>query len=115
MTTALAAKVSTLAERKATEALRRQRASDAVVQSLARYARDNGGRFAIFGSYASGTIRFDSDLDILLDFSADRTAEAWRFVEETCAQHDVSPDIHDARATKTAFVDRVLAQAIILS
>ena len=60
-------------------------------------------------------MRFDSDLDVLVDFPADRTGEAWRFVETIAAKLAVPVDIHDARTTKAAFVERVLGKGIVLS
>ncbi|SMH46265.1 nucleotidyltransferase family protein [Mesorhizobium australicum] len=108
-------RVTTLTERKAAEAARRKRAADDVVRELDEYARKHGGRFVIFGSYATDTMRFDSDLDVLIDFPADRTADAWRFVEDACARLAVPLDVHDARTTKASFVERVHAQGLVLS
>ncbi len=108
-------RVTTLTERKAAEAARRKRAADDVVRELDEYARKHGGRFVIFGSYATDTMRFDSDLDVLIDFPADRTGDAWRFVEDVCARLAVPLDVHDARTTKASFVERVHAQGLVLS
>ena len=76
--------VTTVAERKAAEASRRKRAADRAVRELRRYAREHGGRFIVFGSYITDTMRFDSDLDVLVDFPLDGTGDAWRFVEDVC-------------------------------
>jgi len=106
---------TTLAERKAAEAARRKHAADEAVRELRRYAREHGGRFIVFGSYVTDTMRFDSDVDVLVDFPMDRTADAWRFVEDVCARHAVPLDIHDARTTKAAFVERVCTTGLVLS
>ncbi len=106
--------VTTLTERKASEAARRQRAADAVVEALAAFARGKDGRFTVFGSFVTKTMRFDSDLDILVDFPADRTAEAWDFVEQTCADHQIPADIHDARTMTTRFLDRLRAKGVVV-
>jgi predicted nucleotidyltransferase len=108
-------KVTTLAERKAAEAARRKRSADEVVRELRGYARKHSGRFVVFGSYVTDTMRFDSDLDVLVDFPTDRTADAWRFVEDVCARHGLPLDIHDARTTKPAFVERVSTKGLVLS
>jgi len=108
-------RVTTLSERKAAEAARRKRAADHAVRELDEYARKHGGRFVIFGSYATDTMRFDSDLDVLIDFPADSTGDAWRFVEDVCAKLGVPLDVHDARTTKAGFVDRVHASGLVLS
>ncbi|MBO0904405.1 nucleotidyltransferase family protein [Jiella sonneratiae] len=106
--------VTTIGERRANEAERRRKAADAVVAALARYASRHGGRFVVFGSYVSGTMRFDSDFDVLLDFPKEASAEAWRFVEEACAERDLPVDIHDASTTTVAFVSRVCAAGMIV-
>jgi predicted nucleotidyltransferase len=107
--------VTTLAERKSAEAARRKRAADDAVRELRVYAREHGGRFVVFGSYVTDSMRFDSDLDVLVDFPMDRTADAWRFVEDVCARHAIPLDIHDARTTKAAFVERVRPRGLALS
>jgi predicted nucleotidyltransferase len=106
--------VTTLAERKAAEAARRKRAADRAIREFRRYAREHGGQFVVFGSYVTNTMRFDSDLDVLLDFPMDRTGDAWRFAEDVCARLAVPLDIHDARTTKAAFAERVRATGLVL-
>ncbi|WP_040485141.1 nucleotidyltransferase family protein [Lutibaculum baratangense] len=108
-------RVTTLAERKRNEATRRKLAADAAVRELRRYASEHGGRYVIFGSYAEGTLRFDSDLDVLIDFPAGQTTDAWLFAEDVCARHQVPLDIHDARTTTAAFAERVVSRGLILS
>ena len=107
--------VTTIAERKANEAERRARAADAVVADLAAFVREHEGTFTIFGSYVTRTMRFDSDLDILIDFSDERSGEAWRFVEASCALHGVPADIHEAQATTLRFLERVRGKGIVIS
>lgn len=107
--------VTTLSARKAAEAARRKRGADAAVGELARYARAHGGRFIVFGSFVTDSMRFDSDLDLLVDFPEDRSGEAWRFAEAVCARLGVPVDLHDAGTTKPAFVARVLARGLVLS
>jgi predicted nucleotidyltransferase len=106
--------VTTLGERKAAEAARRKAAADAAVADLRAYAREHGGRFVVFGSYLTGGIRFDSDLDVVVDFPADRVAEAWRFAEEVCARRGLAPDLHDAATTTRPFLERVRAKGVVL-
>lgn len=107
--------VTTLAERKANEARRRKDAANSIVCALRDHARDHGGRYVVFGSYASGTMRYDSDLDILIDFPPERAVDAWLFAEDACAVNALRPDLHDARTTKSVFLDRVLSQGLVLS
>ena len=107
--------VTTLSERKAAEAARRDRAASAVVDELRAYAAATGGRFVLFGSFVDRRMRYDSDLDILIDCPADRAPEAWDFVERICAEADIAPDIHDASTSRPAFVERVTAKGLVLS
>lgn len=107
--------ITTLTERKAAEAARRKRAADEVVRQLRGYARVHGGSFVVFGSYVTDTMRFDSDLDVLVDFPPERSGDAWRFAEDICARLSVPLDIHDACTTKAAFTERVRSKGLVLS
>lgn len=107
--------LTTVPARKAAEAARRVQAAHEAIGELARHARDNGGRFIVFGSYVTGTMRFDSDLDLLIDFPRERSGDAWRFAEDVCARLALPVDLHDAITTKPAFVERVLAGGLVLS
>lgn len=107
--------VKTLAERKVAEAMRRRLATAHALEGMRAYARANGGRFVVFGSGASGSMRFDSDLDVLVDFPAERVGAAWCFVENLCARLAIPPDLHDAATTTPAFVARVVAGGRVLS
>ncbi|GJD97268.1 hypothetical protein OCOJLMKI_4496 [Methylobacterium iners] len=111
---ATASAVTTLAQRKASEAARRLQAAEAVVDALGAYARRECGTFVVFGSYVTGTMRFDSDLDVLIDFPPERAAAAWCFVEDVCAEHGVPPDIHDASTSWPVFTQRVRAKGLAL-
>jgi predicted nucleotidyltransferase len=105
---------TTLAERKRLEAERRIAAADRVATELGAYARDRGGRYVAFGSYVEHMMRFDSDLDLLVDFPPDRTAEAWGFAEDAAVRHRIPLDLHDARTTKPVFLERVLRRGRVL-
>lgn len=107
--------VTTLAQRKSAEGERRRRAADAVVDELRAYAHREKGGFVVFGSYVNGGLRFDSDLDLMVDFPPDRAGAAWRFVEDVCDRHGLTPDIHDAATGRDAFAARVRANGISLS
>ena len=106
--------VTTLAQRKRAEAARRARAAADLLSELRAYAEKHGGRFVVFGSAATGTVRYDSDLDVLVDFPETRVGEAWCFVEDACARHGIDPDLHDAATSTAAFVERVRAKGIVL-
>jgi predicted nucleotidyltransferase len=106
--------ITTLASRKANEADRLRQAARQAVLELADYARQSGGKFVVFGSYVTDTMRFDSDLDVMLDFPTEATAEAWRFADDLCSRLGVPLDIHDARSTKPEFAARVRKAGLIL-
>jgi predicted nucleotidyltransferase len=61
-------RIVTLAEREAAATERKRQAMCGLRPALAAYARSHGGRFLLFGSAARGTLRRDSDVDILTDF-----------------------------------------------
>jgi predicted nucleotidyltransferase len=83
----------TLAERKATEAARRAAAVDSLIPVLTARAKALGGRYLLFGSAARGTMKFGSDVDILLDFPGPAFPEAWGFAEQACWDRDLEPDL----------------------
>ncbi|MBV9248595.1 MAG: nucleotidyltransferase domain-containing protein [Acetobacteraceae bacterium] len=62
-------------------------------EALTAYAREHGGRFLLFGSAARGTMRYDSDVDILVDFPPDTLDHAWNFAERACWDRRLDPDI----------------------
>lgn len=106
--------VTTLPERKRAEAARRRQAADEAVSVLRDFARANGGRFVVFGSYVTGQMRYDSDLDLLVDFPAARSAEAWHFAERLSASLDVRIDLQDAGTSRQEFVDRISRTGLVL-
>lgn len=107
--------IASMSQRKRTEADRRLRAAATIAEELRVYASAHGGRFVLFGSFASGAMRYDSDLDVLIDFGpADAAAAAWGFVEAACARAAIEGDIHDAATTRAAFVRRAVETGIEL-
>jgi predicted nucleotidyltransferase len=83
----------TLAERKAARVALLHEAVAALRDRLREYARSHNGRFLLYGSAARGELRFDSDIDLLIDFPEDRLSAAWRFAEDACRELDVKADL----------------------
>jgi predicted nucleotidyltransferase len=100
-------RIVTLPERKAAEAARRAAAVEALVPVLAEYARAHGGRFLLFGSAARGTMKYHSDVDLLMDFSAEALDEAWKFAETACWDRQLEPDLIPYRWCRAVFLDHV--------
>lgn len=100
--------VVTLAERKRRSADSMAVAAEAVIVELSDYARTHGGSFIVFGSAASGRMRHDSDFDVIIDFPQDEEADAWRAVEDACAQHGIKPDVVPVSMTKQSFIRRIM-------
>jgi predicted nucleotidyltransferase len=86
-------RIVTLKERKAAEADRRRRAVGDLHSALGAYARQHGGRFLLFGSAARGDMRYDCDVDTLVDFPPDLLDDAWNFAERACWDRRLDPDI----------------------
>ena len=86
-------RIVTVAERKAAEATRRQRAVADLRRVLDTYARAHGGRFLLFGSAARGQMRYDSDVDILVEFLPDRQGAVWNFAERARWDRCLEPDV----------------------
>ena len=100
-------RIVTLTERKTAEAARRREAVVALVPVPAAYARAHGGRFLFYGSAARGTMKYDSDVDLLVDFPEDACGDAWNFAETACWDRGLDPDLMPYCWCKQAFLDHV--------
>lgn len=107
--------IVTLPERKAREAARRTDAVARVSARLAAYARAHGGRYLIYGSAARGAMRFDSDVDILVDFPPELHADSWRFAEDACAEERLPADIRPYAWCSERFLAHVSRDWRVLS
>jgi predicted nucleotidyltransferase len=74
---------------------------------LEAYAKEHRGRFVVFGSAARDQLRFDSDLDILLDFPPDEELAAWLFAEQECWSRRLTPDLHLKSWSAPEFLKRI--------
>jgi predicted nucleotidyltransferase len=99
--------IVTLKERKAREAARRCRAVAELREVLAAYAREHCGRYLLFGSAARGEMRYNSDVDILVDFRGEALDDAWNFAERACWDRKLDPDIIPFTRCKREFLARV--------
>lgn len=108
-------RIVTLPERKATEAARRAAAVEALIPELTAYARAHGGRYLLFGSAARGTMKFDSDVDILLDFPDNAFGDAWGFAEQACWDRGLEPDLLPYGGCKPAFLSHIEPDARVLA
>jgi predicted nucleotidyltransferase len=99
--------IVTIAERKARETARRRAAADLVMSEMRAFGTEHGGRFLIFGSAAEDRMKFDSDLDVVVDFPAERELEAYDFVEDACRRQDLPADIHLKSTSSSGFLDRI--------
>ena len=106
--------IVTVTERKAREARRRAEAARAIMERLRAYVRDQGpgGRFIVFGSAAAGTMRHGSDFDVIIDFPPEGEAEAWRTVEDGCAEWNLPADIKSVRTSTSAFLAKIMSRPI---
>jgi hypothetical protein len=107
--------VTTLREQKAAEADRRRCAVVALKVDLAAYARAHDGRFLLFGSAARGEMRYNSDVDLLAEFSRADIDDAWVFAEDACRRHGLTPDIRPKSWCGPAFLDHVQADVEVIA
>jgi predicted nucleotidyltransferase len=107
-------KYVTIPERKAREAARRNTAAQAVIERLRAFVHETGhrGRFIVFGSVASGAIRFTSDFDVLVDFPPDLESAAWSAVEAACREWNITEDVHSTMTTKPDFVEGIMTRPV---
>lgn len=94
-----------------------KRISDGVAalrRELDLYAKLNHGSFVMFGSIVRGDFRFDSDVDILVDFPEGGESDAWRFAEETCRKHGLLPDVRPKSLCEEAFINHIIDGAEVI-
>ncbi|HWT30854.1 MAG TPA: nucleotidyltransferase domain-containing protein [Propylenella sp.] len=100
----------TVSERKRRSAERFAAAAEAVMADLSAYARAKGspGRFIVFGSAASGSMRYDSDFDVIVDFPPGEEAAAYNAVEDACGRHGLKADVLAGSLIDGSFIERVM-------
>jgi predicted nucleotidyltransferase len=106
--------VVTVSERKARQAALRRAAADRVMDELKAHAAAHGGRFLVFGSVATGKLKFDSDFDVVVDFPDGMETPAISFAEDACAANSIPCDVHAKTTSSEAFLARIAPQAVIL-
>jgi predicted nucleotidyltransferase len=109
-----ASRYPSLAERKAARVAEIRRTLAALRARLAEYAQAHGGRFLLYGSAARDEVRYDSDVDLVLDFPSEAEDAAWTFAEEACWELKLEPDIMPASWCKPAFLERVRKEAVTI-
>ena len=108
-------RIVTLSERKAAEAVRRRDAVAALAVALSAYARAHGGRFLLYGSAARGTMKYDSDVDLLLDFPDGALTDAWDFAETACWDRELKPDLLPFGWCKATFLQHIAPDVQVLA
>ena len=106
--------VVTIEERKKSEAVRRRATAAEIMCALSEFAKEQGGKFLIFGSAARGTIGYDSDIDIIVDFPAEKEADACSYVERLCARYGLQVDLLSRRTTAKNFLDRISTDSMVI-
>jgi predicted nucleotidyltransferase len=106
--------VVTIAERERQELARMRRAYRALSQQLGDYARQNGGRYVVFGSFARDEIRTTSDLDILVDFPERLRPAAMDAAETGCRRHGLRGDVRPVQWCSDDFVDSLRRNGRVL-
>jgi predicted nucleotidyltransferase len=84
------------------------RAAFAILRrELADYANRHGGRFIVYGSAASGTFHFESDIDILVDFGEEGLGASLDFVERECARLRLAADVQPKSWCTAEFIQKI--------
>ena len=107
--------IVTLTQRKKARVDQIRQGIERLKVELAGYARVNNGRFWLYGSAASGDVRYDSDADILVDFEPAALSAATTFAEDTCVRFGLKPDIKPKSWCKDEFLRRIAPTALVLS
>jgi len=105
----------TLSQQKAAAATRIGQSCELLEAELAAYARVHGGRFVLYGSVARGDHRFDSDVDILVDFREPEEAAAWDFAEIACQRLELKVDLRSWRTASPRFLQHIQRDMKVIS
>jgi predicted nucleotidyltransferase len=105
----------TLSSIKTSEVARIAAGVNVLKKALSDYARMHAGTFFIYGSVAKGTLRHDSDIDILVDFPSECISDAWRFCEDACRQQGLTPDVRPKSLCSSKFLEKALIGAVELT
>lgn len=106
--------VTTLAQRKQARVEEIRAGLACLREELAAYGEAHGGRFWLYGSAVTGRIHYESDVDILTDFDADRTEAAIDFVERTCEALRLKADVQPKAWCTPAHIRKISATAQVL-
>ena len=87
----------------------------ALKNDLLQYAVEHGGNFMIYGSAARSDMRFDSDVDILVDFPLAEEPAAWRFAEDACRKLGLVPDVRPKSLCADRFINHISRGALEIS
>jgi predicted nucleotidyltransferase len=104
----------TLAERKRVRVDQIRAGVARLREELTEYGRLHGGKFLLYGSAASGLIRYDSDVDIIVDFADIDVAAAVDFVEAACARLQLEADVQPKSWCKEAFLRKIEENALVI-
>jgi predicted nucleotidyltransferase len=105
----------TIDQRRGEERVRLQAALGSLRATLTVYAAAHGGRFVLYGSAARGGLRCDSDVDIVVDFSADQRDAAMDFLEADARRLDLRLDARSADFVSRRFLDDIVAGGEVFS
>ena len=108
------ATVETLEQRKRARVAEIRAGFAQLREELAAYGRAEGGRFWLYGSASAGRIRYDSDIDVLVDFDQSRMAAAFDFLEQSCARLHLKLDAQPKAWCTPAFLERISKVAVVL-
>ena len=101
-----------VAERKAAAVAAKRAGLELLRAALAEAAPALGGRYLLIGSAARDALRFDSDIDLLLDFpDGTPTSAAWTVAEQECARLGLPCDIRPVQYCDERFLAHVQSDA----
>jgi predicted nucleotidyltransferase len=106
--------VVTLEERKKARVAALRSGVERLRVELTDYARRHSGRFWLYGSAASGELRYDSDVDLLVDFDEDRLSAAATFAEGACRRLGLRLNCMPRAWCTDEFIRRISFKATIL-
>jgi predicted nucleotidyltransferase len=81
---------------------------------MAGYGRTHGGKFWVYGSAVTGCLRYDSDIDVLVDFDQSQIPPAFDFLESACVRLKLKLDAQPKAWCSPAFIDRISSKALVL-
>lgn len=107
--------IKTLTERRAEKVAQMRAAVDAIRAELRNEARRRGWTYVLYGSAATGELRPQSDVDIMVDAPEAELGAARRFAETACGRRGLYADVRPRIWCSDRLLARIAQEGEVLA